>query len=242
MQILVRENILKYEQIGHGDKNLLILHGWGRSLGEWVPVAHSLTGYTITILDLPGFGGSSDVMESMDTYAYAEIVLEFMKKLELSPCVILGHSFGGRIATILASQYPDVVSKIILVDAGGIEIKSFKIKAKILFYKLILKHFKNLVPRRIRNFFGSSNYRALSGNLRKSFVKIVNQDLRLLFSTIKQPVSVIWGSNDGVLPVQYVKIYRRLIPQALIRIVWNAGHCPHVEKQKDFIGILKEVL
>lgn len=242
MKVVIDTTILHYEQIGQGEKNLLVLHGWGRSLREWIPIAHSLTGYKVTLLDLPGFGSSEEASGAIDTYEYSEIVLKFIKKLEIAPCRIVGHSFGGRIATILAAQYPEIVSKIILVDAGGIEIKSLGVQVKIILYKLILKHFKNLIPRRIKNFFGSSNYRVLSGNLRKSFVKIVNQDLRSLFSIIKQPVVVIWGSDDRVLSVQYVKIYRKLIPQALVRIIWGAGHCPHVEKHKDFISILQEVL
>lgn len=242
MKVIAGGHILNYEQVDQGVQNVLILPGWGRTIKEWTPLAQSLNGYKTILLDLPGFGESEQPLRTLDTYDYSQIVLEFIKKIEIYPCIIIGHSFGGRIATILASEHPENVKKIILVDSGGIEIKSLKVKLKILFYKIFLKHVKKIIPKKIKRFFGSSDYKAISGNLQKSFVKIVSQDLRHLFKNIHQPVVVIWGNNDTVLPVNYIKIYRELIPQALIRIVWSAGHSPHIDRQKDFTTIIQEVL
>jgi pimeloyl-ACP methyl ester carboxylesterase len=243
MNILVGETILHYEQKGQGSQDILILHGWGRSLNEWIPTAQKISSqHTVTLLDLPGFGSSEEPPTPWDTYDYALLVLAFMKKLEISSPIILGHSFGGRIATILAVNNSDQISSIILVDAGGIQIQHLSIKLRILFYKIFIKPLKAIVPKRVRNMFGSSDYKTLSGTLRTSFVKIVNQDLRHLFSKISKPVTVIWGSNDQVLPVEYVKIYKQLIPHAQVRIVWGADHSPHLSRSADFIKIIEEIL
>ena len=243
MNILLRKTILHYEQVGQGSQNLLILHGWGRSLGEWFPIAQKLSSnYTVTLLDLPGFGSSEEPPIPWDTFDYANLVLEFMKKIEIENPTILGHSFGGRIAAILAANNPDQVSSIILVDAGGIHIQSFVTKFKIFFYKLFVKPTKSLIPSRFKKLFGSDDYRTLSGTMRTSFIKIVNQDLRHLFSNITLPVSIIWGSNDQVLPVEYVKIYKKLIPHAQVRIIWGADHSPHLSKSTDLAKALEEIL
>lgn len=243
MNILIGKTILHYEQLGQGPQNILILHGWGRSLSEWLPTARQLSShYTVTLLDFPGFGSSEEPLSPWDTYDYANFVLDFIKKIELNSPIILGHSFGGRIATILAANNPNQVSSIILVDAGGIQIKSYSVQFKILFYKLFVKPIKSLIPQNIRSLFGSTDYKTLSGIMRVSFIKIVNQDLRHLFFKITKPVAVIWGSNDQALPVEYVKIYKKLIPQVTIKIVWGADHSPHLTKPKDFIASLEHVL
>lgn len=241
MQIVVDDLILNYEQIGVGDKNLVILHGWGCSLNEWVSIAQKIKGYKITLLDLPGFGFSEEPRKSMDIFEYTKVFSKFLNKVNINKCVIIGHSFGGRIGTIFASNNSNITEKLILVDAGGIEIKSIKTKILILLSKL-LKPFKIFFPKKIRKTLGSSDYKNASKILRESFVKIINQDLRYLFPDIKIPVVVIWGSNDRILPVWYVKIYHSLIDNVNIRIVWEASHFPHISKPEEFIKILKEEL
>jgi len=239
MQIIVDDLILNYEQIGTGDKNLVILHGWGCSLKEWIPIARRIKGYKVTLLDLPGFGLSEELHQSMNIFEYTQVFSKFLNKVNINKCVIMGHSFGGRIGTIFASNNTNIVEKLVLVDAGGIEIKSIKTKILILLSKL-LKPFKIFFPKKIRRMFGSSDYKNTSRVLRESFVKIINQDLRYLFPNIKIPVVVIWGSYDNVLPVQYVKIYRSLIKNINIKIIWEADHFPHISKQEEFIKILNE--
>lgn len=241
MKIVIDGIITDYNQIGTGDKNLLILHGWGRSYKEWIQIANSIKGYRVTLVDLPGFGDSEEPYKVFGVFDYSKFVADFLKKIDIKSCTILGHSFGGRLGTILAVKEPELVEKLILVDSGGIEIRSLKTKIKILLFKL-LKPFKIFIPKKILKKFGSSDYKETSGVMRKSFVKIINHDLRYLFPKVKQPVSVIWGSDDRVLPAWYVKIYKSYIPQSTIRIVWEADHSPYLSKPKDFIEILKEEL
>lgn len=243
MRVLLKDILINYEQIGEGSENLLILHGWGQSLSPWRNTALFCSKkYKVTIIDFPGFGSSEEPSSVWDTYDYAEFINEFLAKIGITRTIIIGHSFGGRVGTILASKYPDIVSQLLLVDSGGIEIKSLSVKIRILIYKIFIKPIKSIFGERMKKIFGSSDYRAISGTMRQIFVKVVNQDLRHLFGTIKQPVTVIWGSNDNVLPVEYVKIYKSLIPQAEIKIIWGADHSPNISKQNDFLSVLGDTL
>lgn len=243
MQMMLRNRLVNYEQFGGGTQNLVILHGWGHSIAPWRTTAlHCSKIYKVTILDFPGFGSSEEPEKVWDTFDYAEFTKEFLEKLSIKKPIIIGHSFGGRIGTILASKYPDLVSQLILVDAGGIEIKTLKIKIRVWFYKFFIKPIRKTFSDRIKGFFGSSEYRNASGTMRQVFVKVVNQDLRYLFSSIKIPVTVVWGSNDQVLPVEYVKIYKKLIPQSVIRIIWGADHSPNISKPQDFLNALDDIL
>lgn len=243
MRVLIKDILVNYEQIGEGSENLLILHGWGQSSSPWYNTALFCSKkYKVITIDFPGFGSSEEPPTIWDTYEYAEFIKDFLAKLGIVKTIIIGHSFGGRIGTILASKFPDLVSQLILIDSGGIEIKSFAIKIRILIYKIFIKPIKSIFSERMKKVFGSSDYRAISGVMRQVFVKVVNQDLRYLFTTIKQPVTVIWGSNDGVLPVKYVKIYKALIPQAEVKIIWGADHAPNISKQGEFLSVLGDTL
>ena len=242
MQVLVHKVIVNFEQIGDEGENLVILHGWGRSLAEWKATAFLCSKkYKVTVLDFPGFGSSEEPNEVWDIYEYAQFTREFLLKIGIEKAVLMGHSFGGRIGTILASKNPEMVSRLILVDPGGIEIKSIQTKLKIIAFKL-LKPIKNIFGKKIRRYLGSSDYKATSGTMRKIFIKIINQDLRYLFGLIAQPVYVLWGSRDMVLPVSYTKIYKKYIPHAFIKIIWDADHSPYLSNQKDFFDAIVEIL
>ena len=243
MQCIVKKRLVNYEQFGQGSENLLILHGWGHSIAQWRSAAiHCSKKYTVTVLDFPGFGNSEEPEQPWDTFDYAQFTMEFMDKLSLHNPIIMGHSFGGRIGTVIAARFPHAISGLVLVDPGGVEIKNFRIKIRILIYKLMIKPIRNLFASRIKGFFGSSGYRNATPMMRQILVKVVNQDLRNLFGRIAIPVTVIWGSNDKVLPVEYVKIYKKLIPTADIKIIWGADHSPNSSKPAEFLSVLDDVL
>lgn len=241
MQVVVQNILTTYEQIGEGTENLLILPGWGRSLKEWRPVAQKLsTVYTVTLLDLPGFGGTALPKKEWDIYAYATFVQEFIEKTKLHSCVVLGHSFGGRIGIILAAQ-STFVKKLVLVDTGGIEEKSGDVRLRAAIAGLLKPFLSSKAREGLRNRFGSADYRE-AGALQEVFVRVVNQDLRALLPKITIPTLIIWGEQDSVVPLRYSKLIKELLPAAKVRVVWEAGHDPHLEKPEEFMTILKEYL
>jgi len=235
--------LLSYEQGGAGP-DLVILHGWGRSGAEWRDVAARYAStHRVTVLDLPGFGGSEISYEAYDIYSYAEVVGHALGKLGVSQCTMLGHSLGGRIATILASRYPDFVTDLILVDSAGVERKPLSVRIKRVFVtigKMLGLHF--ILPKKLRESLASADYRNASPTMKKTFANIIDADLTHLFPTIKSPTLIIWGNKDKVLPVRYTKIYRKLIPDCTVRIVYDVGHSPHLEDFAQFTGIVDDYL
>lgn len=241
MQTAVGEFLVNYEVLGEKSAPpLIILHGWGRNFQDWIPAARFLSSkYKVVLVDLPGFGGTNLPSNTvMGTYDYADFVEKFLEKIEIRKPTLLGHSFGGRLGIVLASK-KSFLSKLILVDSAGIEQKSLKVILIGLFYKIL----KFLLPKRlnelVRARLGSEDY-ASAGPLRKVLVKVVNEDLTQHLSQIKVPTLVIWGDKDINQYVKYGKIMRDKIPEARLRIVWEAGHNPHVEDSKQFFQILKE--
>lgn len=240
MQIIVNGVLTNYQKVGTGNKNLLILHGWGRSLNEWLPIARQLNNYTSYIIDLPGFGSSPRPQESWTIYNYAEFVETLIKKLEIEEPVLVGHSFGGRIGIILGTK-KDIVSKLILVDAAGIEKRSTTTKIKISLFKTSKLFLPKPLVLKFRNILGSPDYKT-AGHMRDIFLKTINEDLTYLLPKINMETVLIWGNNDKEVPLWKAKLMRKLIPHATLRIVWGAGHSPELEKPREFMDILKDYL
>lgn len=231
---MVNGILTNYGMIGEGRKDLLILHGWKGSLNEWKNIAGELSEkYRVILLDFPGFGGSAKPKQDWGIYEYFKFTKKFIAGLKIKKLTVLGHSFGGRIAILLASR-TDLVEKLILVAAAGMEVKSLK---AVLFG--LAKPFMRWLPQNIKTKFGSRDYRQ-AGAMRQTFTKIVNQHLRDELKRVSAPTLVVWGEMDSELSLKEARMLRRGIKDSLLRIVWGAGHRPHQEKPADFIRVLAE--
>lgn len=243
MNAIVEGLLLNYEQTGEG-KDLVILHGWGRSIAEWRETAKRYSKeYRVTLLDLPGFGASEIPHAELTIHDYATITARFLEKVGIEKCVLVGHSLGGRIGTILAATHPETVAKLLLVDSAGVERKPASVRIKRFIVgtaKLLGLH--HVLPRGFRDLFSSSDYRSALPAMKKTFASIVSTDLTHLFTQIRCPTLVVWGSHDRVLPVAHTKVYARLVPNCTVRIVYEAGHDPHIDDPTQFFAITDEFL
>ena len=113
-----------YYEGGKGP-TLLLLHGYGDSKEVWLPVAQYLTtNFHVIIPDLPGWGDSSRVAGgNYDYTAQADRLRPFVEKLNLGGVAVAGHSMGGAIAGVYASNYPQDVGALILIDSAGAPFK-----------------------------------------------------------------------------------------------------------------------
>src|SRR5471030_121812 len=109
-----------YQQIGQG-KSLVFLHGWGCDWQIWSPIITELSKiYELTLLDLPGFGQSENPPTTWNSTNYSWLLKEIFKELQLEKSVLIGHSFGGKISSIFAAQFPQLITKLMLVDSAGL--------------------------------------------------------------------------------------------------------------------------
>ncbi len=242
-QVAVDKIVFNYVEYGDGKLTpVLFLHGWGRSGTEWYQMASDLSalcGRKIYVVDLPGFGGSS-LPKVNDIFEYSELMYKYCKYMGISKVMIIGHSLGGRVGLVLASKYPLFVEKLILIDPAGVKQKS--IKRSIM--SLVSKMFA-FVPRTIRSKivsgFMDEDFRnsPTTGDLYKAVVK---DDLRSNLPIIKCKTWVIWGEKDIVLPIKLVDVYKKLLPYPIVRIIWGAGHDPHLSHPIVLTRVLEEAL
>ena len=174
------------------DRSIIILHGWG-SNKEIMRGAFSkvLGEFKHIYIDMPGFGKSNNDM-ILETKDYANILDLFLKDLNIKKDIIFGHSFGGKVATLLN---PDTL---VLLSTSGILVpKSFNVRAKIALFKL-LKPFGFL---NIRRFFASSDVAGMSQVMYETFKNVVNEDFEDSFSNFKNQALIFWGRDDTATPL-----------------------------------------
>lgn len=242
MQVVIGDILVNYQELGRPKRGtVVILHGWGRSSRDWEQVANGLaSGYRVITVDLPGFGSTIFPPEAVfSIHDYVDFVVTFLKKVRATRPILIGHSLGGRIGIILGTRR--ILKKLILVDSAGIEERPLITKLKIVLYKIAKFFLPQPLLLKVQGMLGSTDYRD-AGPMRKTFIKIVNEKLNKYLDRVRVPTLLIWGEKDDVIEVEYGKAMREAIADSHLRIVWGAGHHPHLEKPREFLEILKEHL
>lgn len=179
---------ISYDLINPSSKDdFVVLHGWG-SNKEIMKQAFSnyLSDFRHIYIDMPGFGKSSNDY-ILTTNDYAEIIDIFLKELNSNKKIIAGHSFGGKVATLLN---PD--NLVLLSTAGILEEKSSKVKLKIKLAKL----FNIFGLGKITKIFRSKDVEQMSENMYQTFKNVVDEDFRKNFELFKNNCMIFWGEKD----------------------------------------------
>jgi len=173
-------------------KVLLILHGWGSNKEIMQQAfANTLPQYKHIYLDLPGFGKSSNTI-TLTTQMYAKIVQLFLDALKVKPTIAMGHSFGGKVATLLNPPC------LVLLSSSGILVpKQTKVKVKIALFKF-LKPFK---LDRLHQFFMSDDAKGMSHEMYETFKNVVNEDFEDNFPKVSSKSLLFWGKSDTATPL-----------------------------------------
>lgn len=218
---------------------LVMLHGWGQSLESLRLLGDLLSRfYRVHLIDLPGFGQSEAPPAAWDTSQYADLIHQYIADNKLSPALVLGHSFGGRVAIRLASRHKDSVASLILINSGGLRVRPSGLKRwRSLFVRSLARICKFLdrscgwrtfeswfVPR-----FASADYKA-AGPMRDILVKAVNEDVSEDASRIACPTFLLWGENDSETPLEIGKRLNNLIAGSRLVVLPGCGHFPFLDE------------
>ena len=224
-------------------KTLVFIHGWSLSSKIFEPIIYRLKNdFEIYSPNLPGFS-NSPINKSMLLEDYADWVLKFLEKNKIEKPIVIGHSFGGAVATKFAILHPESVSKLILVCASAIR----QSRRKMILIKKAADFLKPLFPEKLRKFvlkllkLDKTDYAQIESlELKETFKNVIAEDLKPYLSFIKSPTLVIWGEKDAVTPLSEGKLIAETIPDAKLAVVKNAGHFVFLEKPEEFIKLIKE--
>ena len=217
---------------GEGN-NVVLLHGWGQSSQRMAFIQEALKdNYCVVNLDLAGFGKSAEPNYPWRIEDYSDALHELLTVLKMEKPIIIGHSFGARIALYYAYKYP--CQGLILTGAAGIrQPRTINYYLKVYAYKL-LKHFKQGKK------MGSLDYQNASPMMKKVLVQCVNEDLSEILPYITTNTLLTWGKQDEVTPCWMGKKMEQLLPNAYF-IPIKGGHFAYY-RNEHFIKIIQAYL
>lgn len=234
---------VRYFTEGEGE-NLVLLHGWGGKVESFRPIFEALKkDFRVTVIDFPAHGESDKPKSDWDVDDYASFTIKLLQELEVFPCHVVAHSFGGRVAIVMAAKQPELFKKLVMTGAAGLLPRpTLKSRIRKSVYNVFMKLASQGLKDRLRDRFSSSDYKALSPDMKKTFVKVINQDLRPRLGQVKSPTLLIWGSNDQDTPLHYGQTMAEEIPDAGLVVFEGCGHFAYLERQGDFIKITRHFL
>ena len=159
----------------------------------------------------------------------------FVKQLKIKKPIIMGHSFGGRVAICYSSRNP--IEKLVLFGSPCIRIEE-KLSLKV----RILKGLKkipgmNNLAEYMKKFIGSRDYKAASPIMRQTLVEVVNEDLSKYAREIEERTLLIWGEYDTEAPLSDAKELEKIMIDAAL-IVLPGTHYAYLENLPRVIDIL----
>ena len=211
------------------------LHGWGQDHRSLLSLATLLKrqGHHI-LLDQPGFGQTAMLAKGADTAAYADWLADYIDTEAISaqgPVILVGHSFGCRVSVQMAARHPALVRAMILISGAGLKrrrstiwkLRAAGLKALGRLARLCDRLFGTSLRQAYAKRFGSADYRN-AGDLRDTFVSVVNEDLTAEAEAAACPTLLLYGSEDTETPPELGRKYASLIQGSRYIELEGYGH------------------
>ncbi|HXW15624.1 MAG TPA: alpha/beta hydrolase [Terriglobia bacterium] len=253
--VLVKGRKIVYYEAGQGSVVILI-HGLGADSHHWgyniEPLSHT---FRVIALDQIGYGKSDKPVMRYTVGNFADYLHGFMEAVKISKASLVGNSLGGWVALDFTIRHPDMVEKLVLVDAAGLHPATPLRKPK--------GGLKNLTPFNTRWFFDlmDANKEWATTDLGpQGFERHVkNGDSYTVASSVAEmatgrefedkklvkvhtPTLIIWGSNDMLIPLAMGEHFNKGIVGSQLIVIDGTGHIPMVGKPVEFDDAVQKFL
>lgn len=214
---------------------IVILHGWNLSSARFLPLETEFEKHGITVFcpDLPGFGTTNKPKISLYLSDYVKFVKDFLQKERIDKIIIIGHSFGGRIAIKFASENPKILYALILTGVPGINpVPAFKIRfflvlakiGKLIFSLPLISSTKDLFRRFLYKLAHATDYYNTKDYMLGTFKNTVKESLIPYLSQINIPTLLLWGAEDKIVPVEIAEKMNKIIKNSKLVAINEARH------------------
>lgn len=240
---------IRYLEAGDATKpTVILLHGLGAQAESWqFNIAALAANYHVVAPDQIGFGKSDKPFLKYRIGTYTDFLDKFMSELKIEKAHLVGNSMGGWVSGLFAIKYPNRVEKIVLADSAGImppqveferiyqlnnsTREEIRANLKMIFANPMF-HNETLVDQ-----FMTQRIAANDGYTINALIESIKRkedflDTRL--AEIKKPTLIIWGKQDGLLPLSDGEKFNKGISASEFVVFENCGHVPQVEKAADF--------
>lgn len=233
----INDLYVNYILYGNSKKDtIVLLHGWGQNIDMMRPLGDAFAdNYQILIIDLPGFGGSDIPKRVWSLDDYVLLIKMLLDKLKIKNPIVLGHSFGGKLALLYASQYD--TKKAILFAPPINHNHKVSLKSKVL--KSIKKlPLMNGIGNYMKKYIGSTDYKNANPMMRDILVEHIKTDIYDNLSKINVPTLIVWGESDTeVDPSVAHEISNQIKDSGVVML--PGTHYAYLENLNRVIEILK---
>lgn len=246
---------------------LVLLHGLGASRRLWHRVAPLLAASDRRVLapDLPGFGDSPPAGPGFDFAVVTDALARALRRRSRRPFDLLGSSLGGAVALRFASEYPELVRRLVLAAPAGFSPRprpvadvAGMLASPVLRLRRLAGEPLSVSPTARRAILWgavaepqqlspgdarlilSSSRRAT--RLGPALAEVLRIDLRPLLGRLEVPLGVIWGERDRVVPIATLDVIREQRPDVVAETIPGAAHIPQLERPEEFVAALGRVL
>jgi pimeloyl-ACP methyl ester carboxylesterase len=232
------------ERWGSGDPPVVALHGWQRDRRDFAALAQKIEG-SLVALDLPGFGATPLSDPPMSTAQVAAVVAEAIEDMG-APVLVVGHSYGGRVALRLAAAEPGLVSGLVLCGVPILRPPGAPRARPPLAFRMARRlHAMGMLGEeameRTRQRHGSRDYRAAKGALRKVLVDAVNESYEHLLASVVCPVELLWAQDDSEVPPSVAELAAGTLLDANLVVCQRGGHLLPVTSPDELADALRRV-
>lgn len=235
-------------------KNIVILHGWNLSGERFAPLARALEkkGYRIFSPDFPGFGNEPPPPESWHVADYAQFLAGYIRSKKISSPILIGHSFGGRVALKYVELFgSSSAKKLILTGTPGFSpIPSKKLMVFLLISKIGGFFFSlpglHAIEDDARKFLyklaGAREFLRAEGVMRQTFKYVVADDLSTSMKSVAVPCLLVWGEHDAIVPVSIAARMEQCISGAKLTVIPDADHGVPFHQPDRFVSVIDSFL
>jgi pimeloyl-ACP methyl ester carboxylesterase len=201
-------------------ETILFLHGWGGNSDSFAPIVNYFSKYYKVLSPTMPSEAETQTVWTLDDYV--NYIARILADNNIAKCHIIAHSFGARVAVLLARKH--IVDKMVIVGGAGLKPRFNIITwTKIKLYKwLKIGH-------------GSSDYQKLTAAGKKTFINIISRDLSPEIQNAAVPTLLITGASDTATPPYMAKRWAKLCKNAAYKIYKNCGHFAYLDNPVRFI-------
>jgi pimeloyl-ACP methyl ester carboxylesterase len=255
-EVVVFGQKINYVEAGSGP-TLILLHGLGGSTQVWgFNTAALAEKYHVVVPDQIGFGKSDKPFVNYRIRTYVDFLDQFCKQLKIDRATLVGNSMGGWIAAMFTAAFPDRVDKLVLVDSAGYAPpKDFDMRTLFALNPTTRAGMKLLVTKVFYNKAFQTDAaidQAIAARMAAGDGYTINSISESIIrgedflddvvKTIKRPTLIIWGRQDGLVPLADGERFNKDIAGSKMVVIEECGHVPNAEKPGEFNAALLKFL
>ena len=224
-EIIYKDHKVHYLSAGTGPP-VICLHGGASDGTDWIPTMQALGDrFSFYAPDIIGFGRSNRNGTGYYLTDFIAFLEDFMTGLGIESGFLVGHSFGARVCLGVALDRPEMVKKMVLVDAAGLGKNSR--------FGLIMLNGFNLARRLLRKPQPQPTFLSYEGD---------DPDWACVadLPRVTAPTLLIWNEHDMYLPLDNARQALKLMPDARLEVMQGYGHAPHRTHDATFYRLLVE--